>query len=47
MDKNYFKDEDSYKALEFIELSKAIKIPDINTYLSILKIFQSRYNNAL
>ena len=40
MDKNDFKDEDSYKALEFIELSKAIKVPDINTYLSSLKIFQ-------
>ena len=40
MDKDDFKDEDSYKALEFIELSKAIKVPDINTYLSSLKIFQ-------
>ena len=40
MDKNDFKDEDSYKAFEFIELSKAIKVPDINTYLSSLKIFQ-------
>ena len=40
MDKNDFKDEDSYKALEFIELSKAIKVPDVNTYLSSLKIFQ-------
>ena len=40
MDKNDFKDEDSYKALEFIELSKAIKVPDLNTYLSSLKIFQ-------
>jgi len=39
-DKNDFKDDDSYKALEFIELSTAIKIPDINTYLSTNKIFQ-------
>ena len=39
-DKNDFKDEESYKALELIELSKAIKVPDINTYLSSLKIFQ-------
>ena len=39
-DKNDFKDEESYKALELIELSKAIKVPDVNTYLSSLKIFQ-------
>ena len=39
-DKNDFKDEVSYKALELIELSKAIKVPDVNTYLSSLKIFQ-------
>ncbi len=45
MDKNYFKDEDSYKALKFIELSKAIKVPDINTYLSTLKIFQYYLSN--
>ena len=39
-DKNDFKDEESYKALELIELSKAIRVPDVNTYLSSLKIFQ-------
>ena len=39
-DKNDFKDEESYKALELVELSKAIKVPDVNTYLSSLKIFQ-------
>ena len=39
-DKNDFKDEESYKALELIELSKALKVPDVNTYLSSLKIFQ-------
>ena len=39
-DKNDFKDDDSYKALEFIELSTTIKTPDINTYLSTNKIFQ-------
>ena len=39
-DKNDFKDEESYKALELIELSKAIRVPDANTYLSSLKIFQ-------
>ena len=40
LNKNDFKNEDSYKALEFIELSTAIKVPDINTYLSSNKIFQ-------
>ena len=40
IDKNDFKDEESYKALEFIELSNAIKVPDINTYLTSIKIFQ-------
>ena len=40
LNKDDFKDEESYKALELIELSTAIKVPDINTYLSSLKIFQ-------
>ena len=35
-----YPDEDSWKARELIELSTAIKVPDINTFLTSLKVFQ-------
>ena len=40
IDKKDYQNEDAWKAREFLELSTAIKVPDINTYLSSLKIFQ-------
>ena len=38
--KDDYQDEDSWKAREFLELSTAIKVPDINTFLITYKIFQ-------
>ena len=35
-----FPDEESWQGRELIELSTAIKIPDINTFLTTFKIFQ-------
>ena len=35
-----YPDEDSWKGRELIELSTAIKVPDINTFLTSLKLFQ-------
>ena len=35
-----YQDEDSWKARELIELSTAIKVPDINTFLASNRIFQ-------
>ena len=40
IDKKDYKNEEAFKAREFIELSTAIKVPDINTYLTSLKVFQ-------
>ena len=40
IDKKDYQDEDSLKAHEFLELSNAVKVPDINTYLTSLKIYQ-------
>ena len=34
-----YSDEDSWKGRELLELSTAIKVPDINTFLTSLKIF--------
>ena len=35
-----FPDEESWKGRELLELSTAIKVPDINTFLTTFKIFQ-------
>ena len=40
IDKKDYQNEDSWKAHEFLELSNAVKLPDINTYLTSLKIYQ-------
>ena len=40
IDKKDYQDEDALKAHEFLELSNAVKVPDINTYLTSLKIYQ-------
>jgi hypothetical protein len=40
IDKKDYQDEDALKAHEFLELSNAVKVPDINTYLTSLKISQ-------
>ena len=40
IDKKDYQNEEAFKAREFIELSTAIKVPDINTYLTSLKVFQ-------
>ena len=34
-----YQDEDSWKARELVELSTAIKVPDINTFLTSFKVF--------
>jgi len=39
-DKKDYQNEEAFKAREFLELSTAIKVPDINTYLTSLKVFQ-------
>ena len=39
-EKDDYENEDSWKAREFLELSTAIKVPDINTFLITYKIFQ-------
>ena len=40
IDKKDYQNEEAFKAREFLELSTAIKVPDINTYLTSLKVFQ-------
>ncbi len=35
-----FPDEDSWKGRELVELSTAVKVPDVNTFLTSLRIFQ-------
>ena len=35
-----YPDEDSWKARELVELSTAVKVPDVNTFLASCKIFQ-------
>ena len=39
-EKDDYQDDDSWKAREFLELSTAIKVPDINTFLITYKVFQ-------
>ena len=40
IEKKDYQNEEAFKAREFLELSTAIKVPDINTYLTSLKVFQ-------
>ena len=40
IEKKDYRNEEAFKAREFLELSTAIKVPDINTYLTSLKVFQ-------
>ena len=40
IDKKDYQDDDAWKAREFLELSNAVKVPDINSYLTSLKIYQ-------
>ena len=40
IDKKDYQNEEAFKAREFLELSTAIKVPDINTYLTSSKVFQ-------
>ena len=40
VEKKDYQNEEAFKAREFLELSTAIKVPDINTYLTSLKVFQ-------
>ncbi len=40
IDKKDYQNEEAFKAREFLELSTVIKVPDINTYLTSLKVFQ-------
>ena len=40
IDKKDYQDDDAWKACEFLELSNAVKVPDINSYLTSLKIYQ-------
>ena len=35
-----YPDEESWQGREFLELSTAIKVPDVNTFLTSLKVFQ-------
>ena len=35
-----YPDEDSWKARELVELSTAVKVPDVNTFLASNRIFQ-------
>ena len=40
IEKKDYQNEEAFKAREFLELSTAVKVPDINTYLTSLKVFQ-------
>ena len=40
IDKKDYQDDDAWKSREFLELSNAVKVPDINTYLTSLKVYQ-------
>ena len=47
IDKKDYQNEDSWKAHEFLELSNAVKLPDINTYLTSLKIYHYNHNELI